>query len=136
MGDYGGDKGFPGNDTGVDEVVEFGGRGGGGEVGEQEVEKDLGEDVDGNPVYCVLAGEILGDLAEVFGTSYDLQSRLDQYIPSICFTRSPQSAQVGTYGWQPLLLVPHSPLFQDGTPNLSDATDCRANAGDLSCFFE
>ena len=72
MGDYGGDEGFPGSDAGVDEMVELCKGCRGGEVGEEEIEEDLGEDVDGDPVYGVLACEVSGDFAEVFGTCDDL----------------------------------------------------------------
>lgn len=79
MGCDGGDQGFPGNDAGVDEVMEFRDGCGGEKVREEELEEDLGEYVNGDPVDTVLAREILRDFAEVFGAGNDLQLRLDQF---------------------------------------------------------
>lgn len=46
---------------------------GGDCVSEDEVDDDVGGDVDGDPGYSVLAWELGGDFAEIFGARYDLQ---------------------------------------------------------------
>lgn len=41
-------------------------------VGEDEVDDDVGGDVDGDPGYRVLTREFRGDLAEIYGACYGL----------------------------------------------------------------
>lgn len=40
--------------------------------GENEVDDDVGGDVDRDPRYGVLSWELCRDFAEIFGTGYDL----------------------------------------------------------------